>query len=79
MITQYSKARTSIRNLFNRILPLSLISDEKEIATNLNNSLVANPNNENNDDEWLEEKHRILDGRIEYRNLMKTINNINNH
>ena len=77
MKTKYNKAKKSKENVVAKTLPPSPISNEEEIANNLNKSLEGPFHNEYSDEEWLKSMHRILDDRSEYRNLRETIDNIN--
>ena len=74
MIVNYSKVKKIIENLINRLSSHSFISDEGVMLNNLKTSLVTPAHEEDNDEEWLIAKHRILDGRIKFRNLMESIN-----
>jgi hypothetical protein len=60
-----------------KALTLSLVSIECGVVNDKNISLEPTQHNdfEYSDEEWLKAKHRILDDRMEYRNLMKTNSN----
>ena len=75
MIIKNRKVKKTYENLTISSLTPLLIPNEGEIANNQNNCLLATLCYEYSDEEWLKDKHRILDARNEYRKLMKTINN----
>lgn len=54
-----------------------MIFNEEVMLNNSKNNLETNLYIEDSDEEWLKAKHRLLDGRIEYRNRLETISNMN--
>jgi hypothetical protein len=74
MNTKYNEEGNSKMNLSSRLLPPFLISNEDETPCNIHKSEEGTHYNEYSDEEWLIAKHLMLDSRIEYRNLMKSIN-----
>jgi len=76
MRIKYSKVKNISKNFATRTSASSLTSIEGVMLNNMKASLLFPFLKEDNDEEWLKAKHRMLDDRIELRNRMKTIRNI---